>query len=117
MSKIHVTRIGEHVAHVELNRPEKANAMNLKFWTHYRQTFELIAQDTTIRAVVVSGRGKHFTVGLDITDPEQTELLFSGGDDVARNAYSARATILSLQDTFTAMERVSARRWNLLFTL
>merc|ERR1740117_1364124 len=58
-----------HVIHVELNRPKKLNAMNAVFWREFKNLFTLIASETECRAVVLSGRGKFFTAGLDIKDP------------------------------------------------
>lgn len=46
------------VLHVQINRPAKVNAMDAKFWVEFRQCFQLIAEDTAVRAVVVSGIGE-----------------------------------------------------------
>lgn len=46
------------VLHVQINRPAKVNAMNAKFWTEFRECFHRIAEDTDVRAVVVSGAGE-----------------------------------------------------------
>lgn len=54
------------VLHVQINRPAKVNAMNAKFWTEFRECFQRIAEDTGVRAVVVSGIGeKGLLLGLD----------------------------------------------------
>lgn len=93
-----------HVVHVELNRPKKLNAMNAAFWREFKEVFTLLATDEDCRAVVLSGRGKLFTAGLDITDPGN--MAFGGGrKGVGRKALHARSHVMKLQDAFTAMER------------
>ncbi|XP_013930869.1 PREDICTED: delta(3,5)-Delta(2,4)-dienoyl-CoA isomerase, mitochondrial-like, partial [Thamnophis sirtalis] len=56
-------RVREKVLHVELNRPEKRNAMNVAFWREMVECFNKIAQDSECHAVVISGAGKMFTSG------------------------------------------------------
>jgi Delta3,5-Delta2,4-dienoyl-CoA isomerase len=60
-----------------------------------------------VRSIVVSGAGKMFTSGIDISDHAD---LFGGGEkaegkDVARKAFHARSHIGDYQDTFTAIEK------------
>ncbi len=58
----------ERVAHVVIERPGKRNAMSRavlrRLETHARE----IADDGHVRAVVVAGRGEHFSAGLDLAD-------------------------------------------------
>lgn len=51
-----------------LNRPESRNAMSLKMVTAIQQVFSQIADDTSIRAVILRGQGGHFCAGGDIKD-------------------------------------------------
>lgn len=51
-----------------LNRPECRNAMNLNMVKAIQQLFRAIEQDSSIRAVVIRGRGGHFCAGGDIKD-------------------------------------------------
>ncbi|ENU25162.1 hypothetical protein F993_00553 [Acinetobacter proteolyticus] len=51
-----------------LNRPESRNAMSLKMVTAIQQVFSQIADDVSIRAVILRGRGGHFCAGGDIKD-------------------------------------------------
>lgn len=52
------------VAHIELNRPDKSNAMNGAMWKELKAAFEWLDTSKT-RVGVLSGRGKNFTAGLD----------------------------------------------------
>lgn len=51
-----------------LNRPESRNAMSLKMVTAIHQVFSQIADDVSIRAVILRGQGGHFCAGGDIKD-------------------------------------------------
>ncbi|MBO6576809.1 MAG: crotonase/enoyl-CoA hydratase family protein [Rhodothermales bacterium] len=53
------------IAHIELNRPEKANAFNGTMWQDLRRAFEWL-HESSARVGVLSGRGKHFSAGIDL---------------------------------------------------
>jgi enoyl-CoA hydratase len=67
MSEVLTLDIREHVAWLTLNRPEKRNAMNLEMLEGFVTTFERLDKDPEVRAVVVSGAGKGFCAGLELT--------------------------------------------------
>ncbi|WP_374765151.1 crotonase/enoyl-CoA hydratase family protein [Yunchengibacter salinarum] len=58
----------DSVAHVSLNRPDTLNAFNGQMFNDLWEVFSHFADDTGLRAVVLSGQGKHFTSGLDLKD-------------------------------------------------
>ncbi|MGZ3420374.1 MAG: crotonase/enoyl-CoA hydratase family protein [Polyangiales bacterium] len=58
--------IREHVADVVLRGPSKGNAMGPDFWRECPRVFEALDRDESVRAIVVSGDGNHFTYGLDL---------------------------------------------------
>jgi enoyl-CoA hydratase len=60
-----IERHGE-TATLWLNRPEKRNAMGPDFWNELPQAIGELDRDSAVRAVVVAGRGRDFTVGLDL---------------------------------------------------
>ena len=51
-----------------LNRPDSRNAMSLNMVKSIVNVFNAIADDTSIRAVVFRGHGRHFCAGGDIKD-------------------------------------------------
>lgn len=51
-----------------LNRPESRNAMSLNMVNALQQVFAHIADDVSIRAVILRGKGGHFCAGGDIKD-------------------------------------------------
>ena len=70
MSEVVVTRVGENgsVLSVQLNRPEKKNAINKGMYVSLNEALVSATQDFDIRAVVLSGAGDSFTAGNDIFD-------------------------------------------------
>ncbi|XP_074133954.1 delta(3,5)-Delta(2,4)-dienoyl-CoA isomerase, mitochondrial [Sminthopsis crassicaudata] len=101
---LRVTEAGAHVLHVQLNRPEKRNAMNRAFWREMVECFNKIGQDPRCRAVVISGAGKMFSAGIDLMDMAG-DLLQPRGDDPARVSWNLRQLISRYQETFTVIEK------------
>ncbi|XP_016061973.1 PREDICTED: delta(3,5)-Delta(2,4)-dienoyl-CoA isomerase, mitochondrial isoform X2 [Miniopterus natalensis] len=101
---LRVTAAQRHILHVQLNRPEKRNAMNKAFWSEMVECFNKIAQDADCRAVVISGAGKMFTSGLDLVEMAG-DLLQPQGDDAARISWSLRGLITRYQETFSVIEK------------
>ncbi|WP_221390707.1 crotonase/enoyl-CoA hydratase family protein [Dyadobacter sp. NIV53] len=97
--------IEKNIAHVKFNRPEKANAINDLGWKEIRSVFEEIDSNEEIRVVVLSGEGKHFCSGIDLT------LLFSVTNseerDEARKRENLRKLILNLQASVSSVENCS----------
>lgn len=90
------------VAHLVMNRPEKANGMNDAFWEELPRIVRDLDADPAIRALVISGEGKHFSGGMDLSAFQGIAELTKG--EPARAAYALRKLILHLQDAFTALE-------------
>lgn len=54
----------EHVAYVEINRPEKLNAFFDPMWYEMKAIFDFISHHPDIRVVLLSGAGERaFTAG------------------------------------------------------
>jgi len=60
------TTVADGVAHVELVRPEKKNAMLLEMRDGLADIFESMADADEVRAVLLSGTGSDFCAGADI---------------------------------------------------
>jgi enoyl-CoA hydratase/carnithine racemase len=59
--------IREHVAQVTLNRPDKANAVNLAMFDALGAAGRELAENRTVRAVVLAGAGDNFCAGIDVS--------------------------------------------------
>ncbi|MEX5539139.1 crotonase/enoyl-CoA hydratase family protein [Pseudomonas poae] len=97
-----VVELNGNVAHVQINRPEKINAMNAAFWCEIIEIFQWVEDTDAVRAVVLSGAGKHFSSGIDLMMLAQ--VANDPGKDVGRNARLLRRKILELQASFNAVD-------------
>ena len=57
-----------HVAHIHLNRPDKANALHHPHLVEIEHAVLAFREDAQTRVVVFHGEGKHFSSGADLTD-------------------------------------------------
>jgi methylglutaconyl-CoA hydratase len=58
---------GSHVARVYLNRPDVRNAFNEQVIAELTSTFRQLAAEPDLRAIVLSGHGKAFCAGADLS--------------------------------------------------
>lgn len=59
----------EHVATLTLNRPERLNALNGPLMTETLHALEAIETDGETRCLLITGAGRGFCSGADLTDP------------------------------------------------
>ncbi|KAG9189134.1 Delta3,5-Delta2,4-dienoyl-CoA isomerase [Alternaria panax] len=98
----------EHVAYVEINRPEKMNAFKEIMWLNLSAIFRQLSHDPSVRAVVLTGAGdRAFTAGLDVTAASESGALASSdpSQDSARKANFLRRHILEFQSCITDIEK------------
>jgi len=57
----------EHVAQVTLIGPGKGNAMGPAFWQELPELFASLDADPNVRAIVLTGQGRYFSVGADLS--------------------------------------------------
>jgi hypothetical protein len=67
MSERMSVKIDGGVADVRLNRPDKMNALDPEQFEGLRATGLELAKDNSLRAVVLSGEGRAFCAGLDVS--------------------------------------------------
>ena len=95
--------IKDHIAHLEMSRPDALNAMNRIFWKELPEIIRDIDKNSKARVIVLSGQGKHFSAGMDLAN-------FMSGEgsgtkkDPARMRETFYHEVLELQDTFSALE-------------
>ena len=63
--------VADGAATVILNRPEKLNAWNLQLGIDLRTAVEELAADESVRAVLVTGAGRAFSSGADLSEPRE----------------------------------------------
>jgi enoyl-CoA hydratase len=92
------------VVELVMNKPEKANSMTPDFWADLPRLLGKLDADPSVRAVLLTGNGKHFSSGMDLSTFANLAKLFNEGP--GRAAFAMRGIIKELQDSFTAIERV-----------
>ena len=96
------------VAHLQLKRPEAMNSMTREFWSELPSIVRDLDDRGEARAIVISSTGKHFSAGMDLA-------VFTGGgggggddggsQELGRRRAQFRQIAMTLQDSFTALEK------------
>ncbi|MDK2122849.1 crotonase/enoyl-CoA hydratase family protein [Parachitinimonas caeni] len=97
-------KLENHTASINLNRPEKANAMNDAMWQELRQAFVWADRTPGVRVVVLSGNGDNFCAGIDLSLLMSVQAAVKD-ECLGRQNEKLHALILDLQDCLTALER------------
>ena len=74
-----------------------------------QQCFEDLSADSDCRVVLLTGAGRNFSAGLDVVDFAQDFFTNTSSDDdldVARKTFNMKKLVKSMQDSFTALEKV-----------
>jgi len=66
MSEPVTVSVSDHIAQVTLNRPDKANALNLEMFEALGDAGQQLASERSLRAVVLHGAGANFCAGIDV---------------------------------------------------
>ena len=66
--QIKVTTLSNGMVQLSLNRPNQLNALSHALLTHLQQLLTAIKNDKTIRGVLLTGEGKGFCAGADISE-------------------------------------------------
>jgi enoyl-CoA hydratase len=53
---------------ITISRPEALNALNTKFFSEMDHLLDAVAQDDSVKVIVISGEGKAFVAGADIAE-------------------------------------------------
>ena len=91
------------VAVVKLNRPDALNALSRALRAEIVRVFAALAEDDTIRAVVLTGAGRAFTAGVDLKEAGETGFALGadGSDiDIAKALYEFPKPIIGAINGF-----------------
>ncbi|MDQ6477392.1 crotonase/enoyl-CoA hydratase family protein [Dyadobacter sp. LHD-138] len=97
--------IENDIGYVKLNRPEKANALNQTAWHELKSIFEALDENDDVRVIMLSGEGKHFCSGIDLSLLLSVQNIAETCD--ARKREKLRKLILELQSPINAIENCS----------
>lgn len=96
--------IADHVAHVQLSRPDQMNTMNKAFWKELPALIGKIDGESLARVIVISSTGKHFSAGMDLSvfsDPHAVPMT----GDPGRMGENLRRVVMQLQDSLSSLEK------------
>lgn len=98
----------QHIAEITLNRPDNRNSMTPDVLAGLRDAVARIREDTTLRCVIVTGRGKSFCAGADFKSQARRDEDSDGSRAAHERAFAMYSPFLSLLDveipTIAAMQ-------------
>ena len=97
-----LSRPSPGVAQVTLNRPDRLNAMTAELVGALHETLDVVGSDPSVRAVVLTGAGRAFCAGLDLSgygtpeavvgsDASAIEVALATQEEIARLVLHLRA--------------------------
>jgi enoyl-CoA hydratase len=95
--------VDDHVAQVTLLGPGKGNAMGPAFWAELPVAFEALDADPDVRAIVLTGSGKHFSYGLDLAAMGDSLGAMMAGGALAKPRADFHARLRGMQQSITAV--------------
>lgn len=97
------TALNDYVLEININRPEKLNSLTIQFFRDLLDVFNFIRDSADVRVVIISGQGRVFSAGLDLSEMD----CFPGttDKDPAREAIRFFPLIRLFQDALTAIEK------------
>lgn len=90
------------IAHLQLNRPDKANSLTRAFWSELPAAVDELSRSGQVRAMVITAQGKVFCGGLDM------QMFSSAKEFHAASAQEREMLQLNLermQDALNALEK------------
>lgn len=94
MTNLDLARPCPDIAVITLNRPDKLNALSSDLVEELHATLDDIAADNDCRVVVLTGAGRGFCAGLDLTDPNPPAA--GGGTEFPRSGMRWQERIAAL---------------------
>lgn len=84
----------DHIAHIEMTSPERLNALSDGMIAALHAEFDSIADDTTVRAVILSGTGKAFCAGHDLKEMQAKRQSDDGGAAAFKDLFDRCAALM-----------------------
>ncbi|WP_299424763.1 enoyl-CoA hydratase [uncultured Shimia sp.] len=82
------------VAHLTMNAPERLNALSDEMLAALQNEFDALKEDTSIRAITLSGRGKAFCAGHDLKQMTAGRQSEDGGRAYFADLFNCCATMM-----------------------
>jgi len=72
MTKFLLLKKRKNIGEIIMNRPEKLNALTIEMYQELVEAFDEIERDDNIRVIILSGAGRAFCAGWDMTQEKDT---------------------------------------------
>lgn len=95
--------IENHIAHIQLCRPNEMNTMNMAFWKDLPVLVQEIDDKALARVIVISSTGKHFSAGMDLGVFSNPKAVPMTGDP-GRMGENLRRVVMQLQASLSSLE-------------
>lgn len=86
----------DHIGVLTLNRPEQRNAMSAELLDAFAERIEIARNDTGIRCLVITGKGRCFSAGADLRASLQRDDLGEPSKDTSYAMYEPFLRVLDL---------------------
>ena len=83
------------IAHLNLNAPEKLNALSDEMLAALQSEFESLMNDSSVRAIILSGSGKAFCAGHDLKQMTAGRQAEDGGKAYFKDLFDRCATMMT----------------------
>ncbi len=95
-------RFEDNIGFIELNSPP-ANSMNKLFFYEIRELTDKILNDERVKAIIISGAGRHFSSGADIRDllsfdtrvPQQAKDFYMANSHTFKRFHAAKIPVIA----------------------
>ncbi len=97
--------VADHIAHIQLKRPDAYNSMTRDFWNELPAIVNDINENAKARVIVISSTGKHFSSGMDLgvfTDPGAG--VAENDVERGRQRHAFRDWVKRLQGSFNCLD-------------
>ena len=96
--------IQNHIAQVVINRPDKVNSLHQQAWVELKEIFETLSFDKEVRVIVLSGEGKLFCAGIDVSMLMDISNFASKGCEARKREHFIEG-LKHLQDCVSSIEK------------
>ena len=95
------------------NRPEKRNAMTYNMVQEFTRAFDMLAEDKSVRSVIIAAKGKTYCVGGDTTEfltntLEQTEIFQRDNLELWRKMEKLRKPVIAAVNGYANIETIQS---------